>query len=981
MIAVLFFQLIPSYVAATESSDSSQQETNTWFVFAESPEQTVDLFEEENAEQWLATIPDDTEVEVLEAGDEYSYIRYTSIENEQATELTGYVSNAYLVQIDDAEAFRQQRNQMNEQEETDQPASEKHGEETNLNEGPSTQIEDEEEKLDKEKQPDSAKVVEKKSTSEKVNTLSSGQDDPVTEEQEVLQGVAMQQPTTVYTELSTKSKTLKSYRQGHVLKFQAYDDNWFQATVYMNGEPQTGFISNKDVKLIAGQEQLEGLALKQPINVYDALDRQANVLKKYKYGQLLKYRTLTEDWYQATVIINGKAQSGFITVDDVGDEAPVAQGIALNKTNIYEQTAKGSKVLKAYDKGQVLKYRAFNGDWYEATVYINGTAKTGYIHKSDVETAVFDEEIVQGIAVKASTPVYSAASTNSAPLKSYQQGSILKYKTFTSGWYKATVMVNGKAKTGYIAKADVGSKNATLTGYAQANKTKVYQGPSKSAKTWKSYGKGSILKYKYYNSSWFQVTVIVNGKKQTGYIHTKDVGGNAPLVRGFAYSNPTRVYSDTSKSASVWKTYPIGQSIQYRPYNNEWYKVTVYVNGKAQTGYIHAKDAGTTAPLIKGFAYGSPTNIYSSTAKSSKVLKNYARGSALQYRPHNSDWYKATVYVNGKARTGYIHKNDVGLSKPKPIGNTNIVNPNRVYTYNHMVQDIKALQRAYPDLITYHSIGKSEYGRDIYAISIGKGKPTAFINGSHHGREWLTTNLNMYMVEQYAKAYYKKQKIQGYDTYNLLNKTTLWFVPMVNPDGVTLQQEGLKAFPKSVHASLIKMNEGSTNFKRWKANGKGVDLNRQYDAGWKTIRNNAKGPSYANFKGYSPASASEIKAILKFEAKIDPEIAVAYHSSGKILYWNYLQTGADYGRDLALAQVISKMTGYSLYKPVGIPSGGGYTDWFIQAHKRPGFTPEISKWVNQTNPPLSEFPGAWRENQAVGLYVAQESAKLYAKRK
>lgn len=59
----------------------------------------------------------------------------------------------------------------------------------------------------------------------------------------------------------------------------------------------------------------------------------------------------------------------------------------------------------------------------------------------------------------------------------------------------------------------------------------------------------------------------------------------------------------------------------------------------------------------------------------------------------------------------------------------------------------------------------------------------------------------------------------------------MWFVPMVNPDGVTLQQEELKAFPISLHASLLEMNEGSKNFKRWKANAKGIDLNRQYKAG------------------------------------------------------------------------------------------------------------------------------------------------------
>ncbi|WP_242035288.1 M14 family zinc carboxypeptidase [Mesobacillus harenae] len=215
-----------------------------------------------------------------------------------------------------------------------------------------------------------------------------------------------------------------------------------------------------------------------------------------------------------------------------------------------------------------------------------------------------------------------------------------------------------------------------------------------------------------------------------------------------------------------------------------------------------------------------------------------------------------------------------------------IVNPNQVYSYHDMINDINKLKQKYPDLVHVKVVGKSEYGRNLYAVSLGKGPATVFINGSHHAREWMTTTLNMVMIEQYAAAYQKNTKIKGYDARKILNSTTIWFMPMINPDGVTLQQEGLKAFPKKDHKALIKMNAGSKNFKRWKANGKGVDLNRQYNAGWKAIKG-PTAPSYKNFKGKTPESAVEVKAVLKLVAEIDPEMAVAYHSSGQILYWNY----------------------------------------------------------------------------------------------
>lgn len=319
------------------------------------------------------------------------------------------------------------------------------------------------------------------------------------------------------------------------------------------------------------------------------------------------------------------------------------------------------------------------------------------------------------------------------------------------------------------------------------------------------------------------------------------------------------------------------------------------------------------------------------------------------------------------------------LSSKVDVAKADIVNPYQIYTYKQMEADIYKLAREYPDLIKVKSIGKSEYGRELYAVSVGKGTSTIFINGSHHAREWISTTLNMNMIEQYAKAYRNKQLINGYGTKRILNECTIWFVPMVNPDGVTLQQYGLSAFPKELHASLIQMNRGSTDFKRWKANGKGVDLNLQYDGDW-TSNKGTPSPSYAGYRGASPHSAAETKAILNFTAEIDPEIAVAYHTSGRVLYWYYKQTGADYYRDYEYAKQIKTMTGYSLIKPEPGVQGGGYTDWFIQAFKRPGFTPELSKYYHETHVSVTEFPTIWKENQAVGLYLANEGYKLYQKR-
>ncbi|MHC0037749.1 M14 family zinc carboxypeptidase [Pseudoneobacillus sp. C159] len=302
-----------------------------------------------------------------------------------------------------------------------------------------------------------------------------------------------------------------------------------------------------------------------------------------------------------------------------------------------------------------------------------------------------------------------------------------------------------------------------------------------------------------------------------------------------------------------------------------------------------------------------------------------------------------------------------------------IVDTTNTYSYEEMVEDIKALKSSYPEIITYQSIGKSEFQRDIYAVKVGKGEETVFINGSHHAREWLTTILIMEMIEHYSKSYYANALVGNFYAKDMLDEISLVFVPMVNPDGVTLQQRGLKAFPKSHHPKLLAMNDGKSDFTRWKANAMGIDLNRQYPANWNSPSTPSK-PYYMGYKGSRPFQAKEVIALRDFTYKMKPKISVAYHTSGRILYWHFHNKNVD--RDYRLAKMFSNTTGYRLVAPVANPTGKGYTDWFIQEFGLPAFTPELSYSVGERHVPVLVFPEEWRRNETIGLWLLAESYRL-----
>lgn len=334
-----------------------------------------------------------------------------------------------------------------------------------------------------------------------------------------------------------------------------------------------------------------GFALKQPVSIYESTDRNSAVLKEYPYGHMLKYRTYSNEWYQATVYVNGKRKTGYIQKSDVGKTAKTAvKGIALKqKTNVYQKRSKKSKVLKKYDAGKILTYRAHSKDWFVAKVYLNNQTQTGYIHRSDVETIASSSKTLKRVSTKPNVRVHQAPSTAAKTLKTYPYGQILKVKTFSTNWYQVTVFVKGKQQTGYIYKKNTGPLNSNLTSYAQKNKIFVYSKPSKQSTPIKSYSIGSKLKFRAYNGDWFQAAVYVDGKKQSGYLYKKDVSINPPTINGYA-KKKLAIYKSASRNAKKLKTYPSGSKLKFKPYNSSWYQAAIFIKGKAVKGFIHKND-------------------------------------------------------------------------------------------------------------------------------------------------------------------------------------------------------------------------------------------------------------------------------------------------------------------------------------------------------------------------------------------------------
>jgi hypothetical protein len=182
-----------------------------------------------------------------------------------------------------------------------------------------------------------------------------------------------------------------------------------------------------------------------------------------------------------------------------------------------------------------------------------------------------------------------------------------------------------------------------------------------------------------------------------------------------------------------------------------------------------------------------------------------------------------------------------------------------------------------------------------------------------------------------------------------------------------------RAVPASMpdlKASLKAMNGGSTVFTRWKANGRGVDLNSNFDSGW-NIDPNYKKPGPYYYAGPHPFSEPESIALRDLTIAQDFALTISYHSSGEMLYW-YNHTGAGNKQSRFIADQIRLLNGYSVLSASVQAPSGGYRDWFAEKFARPGITMEMG--TGYCPLPQSQFYEYWQDNRFVLLEVMWAAA-------
>lgn len=107
------------------------------------------------------------------------------------------------------------------------------------------------------------------------------------------------------------------------------------------------------------------------------------------------------------------------------------------------------------------------------------------------------------------------------------------------------------------------------------------------------------------------------------------------------------------------------------------------------------------------------------------------------------------------------------------------------YTLDQVYEALRALNKAYPQLTTLETVGKSDEGRPLMALTVNNpktgaalDKPGIYVDGNMHGNEIQGGDISLYLLDYLLAGYGKNPEMT-----QLVDKAALYVVPVVNVDG------------------------------------------------------------------------------------------------------------------------------------------------------------------------------------------------------
>jgi hypothetical protein len=237
-------------------------------------------------------------------------------------------------------------------------------------------------------------------------------------------------------------------------------------------------------------------------------------------------------------------------------------------------------------------------------------------------------------------------------------------------------------------------------------------------------------------------------------------------------------------------------------------------------------------------------------------------------------------------------------------------------------KELKSLAKTYPQIVKLYSIGKSAKGLNLWVVKLSKNaklddsRPEFKYVANMHGDEIVGREMMIHLIKYLAENYGVDNRVT-----NLLDKVQIHIMPSMNPDGAE---------------------------KRQRANGNGIDLNRDF-------------PDFSTKDNQNTTlkRQPETVAVMNWQKAHNFILSANFHGGAEVVNYPWDTTADKYPqeeliKDLSLnyaheASYIGTSTSFEN----GITNGfawyevdGGMQDWSIYFHDDTQITIELSdtKW-------------------------------------
>ena len=171
----------------------------------------------------------------------------------------------------------------------------------------------------------------------------------------------------------------------------------------------------------------------------------------------------------------------------------------------------------------------------------------------------------------------------------------------------------------------------------------------------------------------------------------------------------------------------------------------------------------------------------------------------------------------------------------------------------------------------------------------------------------------------------------------------------------------------------------------WKANGKGIDLNNNFDDGNFHLKHGRlfeENPASQGHKGSFPGEAIEAKLIQNLVDSIHPLITLSFHTKGDILFWADRGTHDKFrGFDTKLNKKVSQKCGLIMARVSQKPNeyAAGLENYVRAKTGTIGVCVELSKPNNKEaqHPPSKFLELVWKKCKNLPFIYLDEFSRLY----